>query len=49
MDQFNDFGNPESLIWKKKNLIYGDWTSGPNGDGTYIYNTKITPSEVTEY
>ncbi|RZF36720.1 hypothetical protein LSTR_LSTR005033 [Laodelphax striatellus] len=33
------------LIWQKNGLIYGDWTSGPNGDGTYNFETKFQASE----
>lgn len=44
-DQFTDFGNEDSLIWTKKNLVYGDWHSGDNSDGSYTFNTKIKASK----
>ncbi|XP_072939333.1 putative lipid scramblase CLPTM1 [Epargyreus clarus] len=34
------------LIWKHTGLIYGDWTGGPNGDGTYTYATEIEATEA---
>lgn len=36
----------KDLIWKKTNLVYGDWNSGPNNDGTYTMHTSFTPSKV---
>uniref|UniRef100_A0A2S2Q9V9 Cleft lip and palate transmembrane protein 1 n=2 Tax=Sipha flava TaxID=143950 RepID=A0A2S2Q9V9_9HEMI len=35
----------KELIWKKTDLIYGDWDSGPNNDGTYSVQTSFTPSK----
>ncbi|XP_025410544.1 cleft lip and palate transmembrane protein 1 homolog [Sipha flava] len=35
----------KELIWKKTDLIYGDWDSGPNNDGTYSIQTSFTPSK----
>ena len=43
--EFVNFNNSESLIWLKEDLIYGDWTSGPNGDGTYEFSTSFEPSQ----
>lgn len=36
----------KELIWKKTDLIYGDWDSGPNNDGTYSVQTSFKPSKV---
>lgn len=41
-----DFTNPKELIWTQKNIIYGDWTGGPNKDSTYQLDTEITCSKV---
>lgn len=30
-----DFFNPKELKWVQKNLIFGNWNQGPNGDSTY--------------
>ncbi|KAK0422658.1 hypothetical protein QR680_007704 [Steinernema hermaphroditum] len=30
----HDFGDPDLLIWCEMNLMYGDWSSGPNADGS---------------
>ena len=37
----------DTLFWNKKGLVYGDWESGPDSDGTYTYSGKIDASEVT--
>ncbi|XP_038214517.1 cleft lip and palate transmembrane protein 1 homolog [Zerene cesonia] len=42
--EFNNFENAR-LIWKQSGLIYGDWSGGPNNDGTYTYSTSIEASE----
>jgi len=36
------------LVWKKTDLEYGDWSSGPNNDGTYTIQTSFIPSPVTD-
>ena len=41
-----NFNDSDSLIWMKDGLVYGDWYSGPNGDGTYTFSTQFEPSEV---
>lgn len=33
------------LFWHKEKLIYGDWTSGPNSDGTYTYEKELSITE----
>lgn len=43
-EYFNDF-NEESLFWMKDNLIYGDWISGNNGDGTYVFEKEYPITE----
>lgn len=42
---FVDFNNPDALVWEKNGLVYGDWTAGLNGDGTFTKEIDITPSE----
>ncbi|XP_049789358.1 cleft lip and palate transmembrane protein 1 homolog [Schistocerca nitens] len=44
-ETFKEFDEPDALIWKKEGLVYGDWYSGPNGDGTYVHNTELIASE----
>ena len=43
-----NFNDSSSLVWMKDGLVYGDWYSGPNGDGTYSYSTQFETSEVKE-
>lgn len=45
-DDFTDFNNEDALFWSLKGLEYGDWTSGPNGDGSYIKEGKIQTPPV---
>ena len=41
-----NFSDINQLIWSQKNIIYGDWTGGPNQDSTYEFKTNIPISEV---
>jgi len=45
-EKFNDFNNPEALVWSEKGMVYGDWSSGSNGDGTRVHNIEFKTSEV---
>ena len=45
-EEFSDFNNKAALIWLEEELVYGDWTSGINGDGTYGKDMQIPISEV---
>lgn len=42
------YGNVDEadLIWKHTGIVYGDWFSGPNNDGTFTHSTTLTPSEA---
>ncbi|XP_018319956.1 cleft lip and palate transmembrane protein 1 homolog [Agrilus planipennis] len=40
-NETNENFHVENLVWVKKNLIYGDWTSGENNDGIYAHETEI--------
>ncbi|KAL5241709.1 hypothetical protein ACI65C_009119 [Semiaphis heraclei] len=43
-DSVKNMMNENELIWKKTDLEYGDWSSGPNNDGTYTIQTSFIPS-----
>ena len=46
-DEFEpDFRDSKQLVWLQKELIYGDWYSGPDGDGTYVKNVRIETPKV---
>ncbi|PNF19201.1 Cleft lip and palate transmembrane protein 1 [Cryptotermes secundus] len=47
-EKFNDFSNPEALIWSEKGIIYGDWSSGSNSDGTRVRDVEIKTSEAVQ-
>lgn len=36
----------ETPFWLKDNLVYGDWISGPNSDGSYTFEQEI---EITDH
>ena len=44
--EFGDFNNSDALIWTKKDLQYGDWSTGENNDGIYTFSTSFPASEV---
>ena len=41
-----DFDDSSQLVWFKPDLIYGDWLSGPTGNGEYIeqVNVNLSPN-----
>lgn len=43
---FTDFNNSEKLIWHEKEIKFGNWTDGPQMDGSRLYSTTIQASEV---
>ena len=48
-ERFKDFKNPASLFWLEEELVYGDWTSGPNSDGSFMKSGQLPISEVKSY
>lgn len=45
---FSDFNNTEALFWFHRDLVYGDWNTGENGDGCYEHHTEMDIPEVSE-
>lgn len=43
-DPLTDF-DQSKLFWYKDNLVYGDWTAGPNKDGTYFVEKNFNITE----
>lgn len=43
---FSDFNNTEALFWFQRDLVYGDWNTGENGDGCYEYYKEMEIPEV---
>jgi len=43
--EFGEFHIPESLVWKKEGLSYGNWKQGPNEDSIFEFATQIPVSE----
>lgn len=44
-EEFGEFDVPESLVWKKEGLSYGNWEQGPNMDSIFELSTQIPLSE----
>lgn len=45
-EHFSNFADENALLWHKTDLVYGDWTVGENGDGTYEFTTSFKTSEA---
>lgn len=45
-NHFTDFNNTEKLIWHERGLQFGNWTDGPQMDGSRLFSTTIEASEV---
>jgi len=43
---FADFNNSEKLIWHETDIKFGNWTDGPQMDGSRLHSTTIQASEV---
>lgn len=39
-----NFKDKSNLVWLQEDLVYGDWASGPEGNGIYRRNLKIKTS-----
>ncbi|XP_045187405.2 putative lipid scramblase CLPTM1 [Mercenaria mercenaria] len=46
-EKLKDLSETE-LFWSKKGLIYGDWESGPQGDGTHVFSRSIPASQTVQ-
>ncbi|KAK6487750.1 cleft lip and palate transmembrane protein 1-like protein [Huso huso] len=44
-EHFTDFNNTEALLWGQTDLVYGDWSSGENGDGCYQHYQELDVPE----
>uniref|UniRef100_A0A183C4C7 Cleft lip and palate associated transmembrane protein 1 n=1 Tax=Globodera pallida TaxID=36090 RepID=A0A183C4C7_GLOPA len=50
VERFHDFDNAESLFWHERDLFYGDWTSGADGDGSRQKTVTMMPTpEVLQH
>jgi len=44
-EEFGEFNMPESLVWKKTGLMFGDWTQGPNSDSIFEFSSSLPISD----
>lgn len=43
---FSDFNDTQSLFWFHRDLVYGDWNTGEEGDGCYEHSIDLDIPEV---
>ncbi|NWT07411.1 CLPT1 protein, partial [Mionectes macconnelli] len=48
-EHFTDFNASSALFWQKRDLVYGDWTSGDNADGCYEHYGEVDISQVPRH
>ncbi|XP_033639266.1 cleft lip and palate transmembrane protein 1 homolog [Asterias rubens] len=44
-EKFTQFNESQYMFWELTDLEYGDWSSGPNGDGSYELTNFVEVSE----
>lgn len=44
-EHFTEFNSSADLFWEQRDLVYGDWSSGENGDGCYEQYSEISVPE----
>ncbi|OON18265.1 hypothetical protein X801_05885 [Opisthorchis viverrini] len=44
---FTAFNDSQALFWHKQDLVYGDWTGGPHGDGSYTKEGVVDCGQST--
>ncbi|XP_001602053.1 cleft lip and palate transmembrane protein 1 homolog [Nasonia vitripennis] len=42
-EYFRDFNDPKAKVWTEHGLTYGDWYSGPDGDGSRVITHSFEP------
>ena len=45
-EKFTKFNESQYLFWELSDLEYGDWVSGPSGDGSFVLSDFVEISEV---
>uniref|UniRef100_A0A6Q2WXP9 CLPTM1 regulator of GABA type A receptor forward trafficking n=1 Tax=Esox lucius TaxID=8010 RepID=A0A6Q2WXP9_ESOLU len=45
---FSDFNNTRSLFWFQRDLVYGDWSTGVDGDGCYEHSLDLDIPEKVQ-
>uniref|UniRef100_A0A4W5NVB1 CLPTM1 regulator of GABA type A receptor forward trafficking n=1 Tax=Hucho hucho TaxID=62062 RepID=A0A4W5NVB1_9TELE len=45
---FSDFNNTQSLFWFHRDLVYGDWNTGEDGDGCYEHSIDLDIPEKVQ-
>jgi len=46
-EYFTNFKDPSKLFWLEEEIVYGDWTGGIFGDGSYVKKGEIPVSKVS--
>lgn len=45
-EKFKDFNNTKAKVWTEYGLVYGDWSSGPDHDGSRFFHHKFVPPKT---
>ncbi|XP_072319817.1 putative lipid scramblase CLPTM1 [Eucyclogobius newberryi] len=45
---FTDFNNTDALFWFHRDLVYGDWNTGDDGDGCYYHDKEMDIPETLQ-
>lgn len=45
-DKFTQFSDEKSLVWNLEEIEYGNWSIGPNNDGTFTKSLNVQLTEV---
>uniref|UniRef100_A0A8C7R639 CLPTM1 regulator of GABA type A receptor forward trafficking n=1 Tax=Oncorhynchus mykiss TaxID=8022 RepID=A0A8C7R639_ONCMY len=45
---FSDFNDTQSLFWFHRDLVYGDWNTGEDGDGCYEHSIDLNIPEKVQ-
>lgn len=46
--EFGEFKVPQSLVWKKEGLVFGNWEQGDNRDSIFVLNTQIATTDSVQ-
>ncbi|KAK2191759.1 hypothetical protein NP493_46g04029 [Ridgeia piscesae] len=47
-EYFTNFKDPSKLFWLEEEIVYGDWTGGIFGDGSYVKKGEIPVSKAAQ-
>ncbi|CAG0919145.1 unnamed protein product, partial [Notodromas monacha] len=45
-EKFSNFSDSTKLVWLQEELVYGDWSAGQDGDGTFVKQLEVPTSNA---